>query len=308
MAMAYTTPFILFYILLTITPSLAESECNEGATLCWNCPNTGSPSSATFKGNLKAILFSFSTLLKPQNDVVRYYNMTVGTKPDDQVTAIGLCRGDLIKDPKLCQSCLNDTATSVLEKCPTQKEAIIWAEKCMIRYSNDDSRFHIMENKEPPKVLKSPKKYTDVSAEKFKEGLESLLDKLIVNASSSVEKYASGSVNVTASRSIYSLVQCIPSMSQKECSDCLDESSSMIPDQCCGGVEGARVLKPSCTIRYESGIFYNVTDNTSSNTNYSFEPSKEIGEEKNSKDKTVIPVLSSVIGVVVLTILVHGFA
>ncbi|XP_062094698.1 cysteine-rich receptor-like protein kinase 15 [Humulus lupulus] len=294
---AFTTLLLFYILLLTINPNLAQPVCNDGATFCWYCPNIGDSPSATYKANLNNLLL-FSTQ-KPQNDVVGYYNATNGTEPDDKVTVIGLCRGD-VGSQELCRSCLNETSTWVLEKCPTQKKAIIWGEQCMVRWYSSNSSS--MDDGESLKTLESPNRYSDVGAETFNGGLKFLVDELTKKASSSGVKYASGSANVSESRKIFSLVQCMPSMSQKECSDCLNDSISKIPGHCCGGVDGARVLKPSCTLRYESTSFYTTTDRTfdQSFLTPTVDPLVPRPPGKNKTETIVISVVASVIGVVVL--------
>lgn len=150
-----------------------------------------------------------------------------------------------------CQKCLNETSHMLLERCPNRREAILWAERCMVRYSNN-SIFYVKKD-EPMRTLSSPNEAAD--AEQFKKVLKPLLDDLISKASTSAQKYAKDSTKVTDSEPIYALVQCTPDLTQKQCSECLQDASLKIP-ACCYGKNGGRILKPSCNLRYESGPFY----------------------------------------------------
>ncbi|CAH9071747.1 unnamed protein product [Cuscuta europaea] len=49
--------------------------------------------------------------------------------------------------------------------------------------------------------------------------------------------------------------QCSPDLDMQECKHCLGDSVQSIP-QCCSGRQGAKVLKPSCSLRYEVSEFY----------------------------------------------------
>ena len=70
-----------------------------------------------------------------------FYNFSFGEAPD-KVYAIALCRGDA--SPSECRSCISGASSDLLKAYPNQKEAIIWPNKCSLRYSNR-SIFNAME-------------------------------------------------------------------------------------------------------------------------------------------------------------------
>lgn len=72
------------------------------------------------------------------------------------------------------------------------------------------------------------------------------------------QKFAAGHATVPGGETIYALVQCTPDIDNGNCSYYLKNCISAIPG-CCGGKKGARILKPSCNIRYEDGLFYEST-------------------------------------------------
>ncbi|KAH7545821.1 hypothetical protein FEM48_Zijuj01G0134500 [Ziziphus jujuba var. spinosa] len=180
-----------------------------------------------------------------------FYNSSFGEN-SNKVNLIALCRGDVTADN--CRTCLNDTSYKLLERCPNKKEAIIWDERCMVRYSNNSI---IYKRKDAPlKTLPSPNAATD--PELFKLVLKPLLDGLKIEAASgnSTAKCEFGNDTVPNAERIFALVQCTPDLNEGECNGCLDDAILQIPD-CCGGKQGGRVLKPSCNLRFESGPFYN---------------------------------------------------
>lgn len=52
----------------------------------------------------------------------------------DQVNAIALCRGDV--NVASCRQCIYRSTFVLQKRCPNQKEAVIWYDNCMLRYSN----------------------------------------------------------------------------------------------------------------------------------------------------------------------------
>ena len=137
------------------------------------CLNNGNyTSNSTYKANLNHLLSSLSS-----NTEIDYgfYNSSYAQNPN-KVYAIGLCRGDV--KPDVCHSCLNNATKLLTQLCPNQKEAIVWYDYCMLRYSLHNI-FGIMENS--PFYMSN---YYNVSAnlDKFNQDLRTLLDGLRVQA------------------------------------------------------------------------------------------------------------------------------
>ncbi|XP_062087471.1 cysteine-rich receptor-like protein kinase 26 isoform X2 [Humulus lupulus] len=245
--------FFLFTLFHLPTPNHAQLiDCTSSAEYCWNCSsNVGNYSANSFyQRNLNSLLLSFPSVTLPPNSI-GFYNLS-SPQVFNKVNVIALCRGDL--DSAGCLACLNTTSRMILEQCPSQMEAILWGEKCMVRYSNR-SISQVLEE-EPSRNLPSPNPVPD--AEAFKNVLKPLLDKLINESSSDVKKYGTGNAKVPDAQPIYALAQCTPDVTEKECRACLLDSSLRLPG-CCAGVDGARILKPSCNLRFESGQFYDST-------------------------------------------------
>ncbi|WJX14820.1 non-specific serine/threonine protein kinase [Trifolium repens] len=145
-----------------------------------------------------------------------FYNFSYGQNTD-KVNAIGLCRGDV--KPDACRKCLNDSRVLLTRLCPNQKEAIGWYENCMLRYSNR-SIFGLMEQF-PWFNLASRNIETEVN--QYNRALGNLMKKLKEKAASS--------------------------------NDSRVKYATEIPN-CCSKKLSARVVEPSCNIRYESYPFY----------------------------------------------------
>ncbi|XWS18240.1 hypothetical protein CRYUN_Cryun32bG0026400 [Craigia yunnanensis] len=182
-----------------------------------------------------------------------FYNMSSG-EGTNRINSIALCRGDVNSGD--CIGCINNATTELRNLCPNQKEAIIWYDNCMFRYTNR-SIFGAVEN-DLSFYMWSVNNVTDVDA--FNQSLGTLLDSLRNSASSgtSLRKFATGSAEVTAFQTVYALVQCTPDLAENECSSCLSEPIGFIPE-CCDRKQGGRVIRPSCNFRFEIERFYNLT-------------------------------------------------
>ncbi|KAI5330975.1 hypothetical protein L3X38_021101 [Prunus dulcis] len=133
------------------------------------------------------------------------------------------------------------------------KKGIIWAQSCTVRYSNI-SIFGVLEY-DPLKNVPSPNNVSN--PEQYKQARDPLFVNLSEKAAAgdSDLKFAAGNVSVpVTNETIYATVRCSPDLDKQNCSDCLKESISEIPE-CCGGVGGGRVLRPSCYLRFESNPF-----------------------------------------------------
>ncbi|KAK7357546.1 hypothetical protein VNO80_16835 [Phaseolus coccineus] len=205
---------------------------------------------STYHNNLNTLLSNLSS----NTDIdYGFYNFSYGQE-SDRVNAIGLCRGDV--KPDACRRCLNDSKVLLTQLCPNQKEAILWYDYCMLRYSNR-SIFKTMEA--TPGF--SMRTYNATDGDNFNEVLRKLLESLTSQASSgdSRRKFAVANASGPAFQTIFGLVQCTPDLSEKHCDECLLKTIAEIP-QCCNGSKGAKFFKPSCIIRYEIFPFYDPTN------------------------------------------------
>ncbi|KAI3988238.1 hypothetical protein MKX01_012027 [Papaver californicum] len=196
-----------------------------------------------FQINLNHLLSSLSS------DVHNgFSNRTSGSNPD-KVHGLFLCRGDLTDDA--CQSCVTTAAEDIREKCPNKKDAIIFYDECMLRYSNQS--IFSMVQKTPSISLFNTNNASD--PDRFKPLLGELLEEIVTRATVNSSKFSTGTKDLNSTQKIYGLAQCTPDLSSKGCKKCLVEATSQIPT-CCDGKQGGRVLLPSCNVRYETYAFY----------------------------------------------------
>ncbi|KAG8382490.1 hypothetical protein BUALT_Bualt05G0082700 [Buddleja alternifolia] len=183
-----------------------------------------------------------------------FHNTSMGQNPD-RVNVIALCRGDI--QPDRCRSCIQDATIELLDLCPNQRQSIQWTEFCMLRYSNNSNIFGNMADS-PVRMLLNTANVT--SPQQFNADLRALFDQLRVQAASggSLIKVAAGNGTAPDFQTIYGLLQCSPDISPDDCSFCLTRAAQRIPG-CCPDARGVRILQPSCTLRYETAPFYNLS-------------------------------------------------
>ncbi|KAI3879024.1 hypothetical protein MKX03_019381, partial [Papaver bracteatum] len=224
--------FLFFFssLLITVRYTTAQQYFNH---LCLGANYT---TGSTFQANLNRLF--------PSNIQNRYYNATVGQSPDTVYGSLQ-CRGDIPQDE--CQGCVDFAIQNFnkTDRCPNSKQAIIWYDTCMLRYSDQDY-FTIM--------LELPRYYLVNSVNvsnpsQFNPILNDFLTGLVGEAGSSgfYTNFATGDKNITNRKKLYGLVH-----------RCLFGAMDVLPG-CCDGKQGARVIGPSCMLRYELYYFYEST-------------------------------------------------
>ncbi|XP_031260607.1 cysteine-rich repeat secretory protein 38-like isoform X1 [Pistacia vera] len=219
---------------------------------CLSEPGNFSENSA-YKSNLNRLLSSLSS-----NTKINYgfYIASSGQDPDI-VRGMALCRGDV--KPDICRGCINDSSLELSKLCPNQKEAVIWYDYCMLRYSNR----YIFGSMEFGPYFWVYNTNNVSNWCQFNNVSRTLLDRLIKKAASGGchRKFARGNRTTPSCQTIYALVQCTPDLSEQQCIDCLNNATALIPTAC-AGKQGCRVIAPSCNFRYEKDfIFYDTTAN-----------------------------------------------
>ncbi|CAB4275868.1 unnamed protein product [Prunus armeniaca] len=253
----FVLPILL--VLAPLAPTIVghhtRGACTKEADYCWSCVdnddmqtfNNASNNGGIYRKNLNTLLSSFPS--DPKINPI-FYSSSLGQAPDT-VNAIAVCRGDVA--PEDCRICFKNSVPILLQYCADQKKGIIWAERCTVRFSNISISGVLKD--EPVKFVDSPNEISN--AEQYKQVRDPLFENLSEKAAAgdSDLKFAAGNASVpVTNETIYATVQCSPDLDKQNCSDCLKESISEIPE-CCGRKGGGRVLRPSCYLRFESNPF-----------------------------------------------------
>ncbi|CAL5209769.1 unnamed protein product [Lathyrus oleraceus] len=234
----------LFIFLTTIkaAPTFLYQVCSKNKT------NTNS----TYETKLKTL---FSSLSSNATDNNEFYNTTIPSKnPSNTAYGLFMCRGD-VSSP-LCQQCVaNATQTlSTGSDCSLSKQAVIWYDECMVRYSN--TSFFSTVATVPNLLMWNTANITN--QESFMKLLSVTMNESAdkaANSSVGAKKYATKEATISGFQTLYCMAQCTDDLSPLDCSSCLSVAIGALP-QCCNGKQGGRVLFPSCNIRYELYPFY----------------------------------------------------
>ncbi|XP_014512474.1 putative receptor-like protein kinase At4g00960 isoform X1 [Vigna radiata var. radiata] len=277
--------FLCFPFLKFVSVATAQKHvCDNG--------NGNYTANSTYSSNLNTLLSTLSS-----NTQINYgfYNFSYGQN-SDIANAIGLCRGDV--ESERCRSCLKNSTLDIQHRCPNQKNAILWSDLCMLRYSNE-TIFHKMETS-PGYYWWNLENVTELN--QFSQVLGNLMKRLrgIAASGDSRRKYAAAE-NATGLnfQTIYGAVQCTPDLSQQECNQCLEGAISEIPN-CCDDKVGGRVLRPSCNLRFETYRFYG-TETTLDPVPEAPPPSNTTSSKESGN--TTIIVIAVVVPTVVVVIL-----
>ncbi|XP_012857401.1 PREDICTED: cysteine-rich receptor-like protein kinase 6 [Erythranthe guttata] len=157
----------------------------------------------------------------------------------------------------MCRACVRNATVDILDSCPNLNKAILWAEFCTLRYSNEP----IYRVTPTGSYFFSKLEGTGVSnPDQFRQARGLLMDGLREEAASggNLMKVAAGNRTVSDFQTIFALLQCTPDISSEECDACLVEADRQI-SECCDSGGSVKILTISCNLRYEIGPFYNIS-------------------------------------------------
>ncbi|KAL6573548.1 hypothetical protein OROHE_002007 [Orobanche hederae] len=221
--------FLNFMYIINI---LIKGQGHSKYLFCQNL-TTYTPNS-TYRRNLDAAL----SFLPNTNSGYGFYNFSVGHGPNT-ANAISLCRGDVNRD--MCQSCVNESIVELRQACPNQREAIIYNDYdiCYLWYSNATLLGNF--DMDLDLVYLCDANSTVSNKEQFNIPLMSRLGREAA-AGGSLLKFAMGNATGPAFPTIYGLAQCVPNLSGRQCSDCLEYTSREIQTMCYGIFGGSMGL------------------------------------------------------------------
>lgn len=245
----FSSGFAFLFVFLTslamstsgIDPTYLYHQCSNTTTFA---PNT------TYQANLNTLLASLSAANASYD--AGFFNTTAGQLPN-RVYGLFLCRGDV--DKETCRDCVKFAVDDTIQRCPVQKETVIWYDQCLLRYSYRSifSRWAT----DPALILRNTLNISN-EQDRFNQLVASLLNdatKAAASAGPGAKKFAAKKVDFRALQTVYSLVQCTPDLTGLDCSGCLTQAVNQLV-ACCGIFQGARMFNPSCSIRFELYPFF----------------------------------------------------
>lgn len=154
------------------------------------------------------------------------------------------CRPDISQED--CQKCSAKASQMAYQDCPNAIGARIQLEFCFIRYEN--YTFASVLDTVEAAALENVKSNGDI--EGFNQTLGNLMNTLSGKAPLTVNRFATGSLAVNSSVTIYGLEMCLRSLSGPDCGVCLKEAITAM-NQCCSSQVGAQMYLGSCAVRFE---------------------------------------------------------
>ncbi|RDY12708.1 Cysteine-rich receptor-like protein kinase 10, partial [Mucuna pruriens] len=241
----------IFLSIMNLENSKVEGQDSSNPVYLYqNCSGGNTTANSVYQLNIGSLLRSLSS-----NATTEFSNSTVGTSSSDTVRGLFMCRGDV--PSALCQQCVVNATQRLRSQCSLAKQAVIWYDECMVRYSNR-SFFSTVDTRPRVGLLNS----ANISNQGT---FMSLLFQTInatadeaANTPIGVKKFATRQANISGFQTLYCLAQCTPDLSRQDCRRCLSGVIGDLP-WCCQGKQGGRVLYPSCNVRYELYPFYRTT-------------------------------------------------
>ncbi|KAF8011821.1 hypothetical protein BT93_I0074 [Corymbia citriodora subsp. variegata] len=159
-----------------------------------------------------------------------------------------------------CRSCIDKGSEDILKLCPNKTDVVIWEESCQLRISGQDFFGRLTEGNNykhqfNPKNISDPGKFGLV----VNDTLSFLAQKAILEPPGTHYATKEKDFELGVNRTLYALVQCTEDLTADDCQKCLQEAIRDVRG-CCYFSLGARVLSPSCYLRYELYDFYRPTE------------------------------------------------
>ncbi|KAF8045834.1 hypothetical protein N665_4348s0002 [Sinapis alba] len=247
--------FRMIIVLIVFQCHTVQSQPVPLKQICSNVTGNFTVNTSSYAVNLDRLISSLSSLGKKDNG---FYNISLGDS-EGKVNSILHCRGDV--KPEDCTNCIAMAGKRLVTLCPVQKEAVIWYDKCTVRYSNRTlfNRLEIY----PQTSISGTRNFTG-DREGWEKSLRGLLEGLKGRASVNgrrMKNFVVGETSGPSFQTLYGMVQCTPDISEQDCSYCLSQGIAKIPS-CCDMKKGSYILSPSCMVAYAPWRFYDPVDTT----------------------------------------------
>uniref|UniRef100_A0A453A166 Protein kinase domain-containing protein n=1 Tax=Aegilops tauschii subsp. strangulata TaxID=200361 RepID=A0A453A166_AEGTS len=161
---------------------------------------------------------------------------------------------------RACSSCLANAFANLPNVCPGFKEAVIYYDACMLRYS--DVQFLSADDSGPLGVELTYTVRNDANATsepgRYQRAVATLMNATADYAAyNSTRRYATGQADLDREfPKVYSWAQCTPDLTPGRCRDCLAQLIAQLPVQFTDSI-GGRLLGPRCSFEYETKPFIN---------------------------------------------------
>ncbi|CAN6381667.1 unnamed protein product [Urochloa humidicola] len=239
------------------------------AAMSWHiCGKTATnyTANSAYHANLELL----STALSNNASTNRYlFAMgSVGAAPDT-VYGLVLCRGDV--NATVCRACVVGAFRAAQQRCAHREDVTIFCPSCRLRFSGkdflrpDDYADGVVNtmnttdttNTEPLLPGWDPGDATSVTS------ISGIIKKLLQDTArqaaynSGHQMFATGRMDVGGNDfpELFSMAQCVPALTHRDCSWCLEVISFRAMENF-AGKQGGRLLALWCNLRYDTSPFY----------------------------------------------------
>ncbi|XP_056171978.1 cysteine-rich receptor-like protein kinase 15 isoform X1 [Syzygium oleosum] len=217
-----------------------------------HCPdNSSNATNSAYRGNLQELT---SWMIKNASSS-KFFEDSSGNSPN-KVYGQYMCLNYVPNST--CRSCIVKGSEDILELCPNKMEAVVWEDSCQLRISDQKffgRLFEIYKHQFNPKNISDPGKFGSV----VDETLSFLARKAVLESPGTYYATKEKEFELGTNQTLYALVQCTQNLTADDCRKCLQEATRHVKD-CCYFSLGARVLSPSCYLRYELYDFYGTNE------------------------------------------------
>ncbi|KAI3510339.1 hypothetical protein L1887_17261 [Cichorium endivia] len=237
------------HLLWILVPILTATAAEFNTHYCRF--NTTSYTSTAYYTNLIQVLDA----LVSDNTVndSKYLYKTAGSSYPDIVYGVYLCREDVL--PNDCRNCLLEARDDINKTCPFSKDAVFWRDNCMLHIANYSLLSTMDSATFVPECNKINISEQTSEQRRFWDAATDLMNSLAKKASTDRnKKFAYSELSYSNKEQLHGYVQCTPDLSGLDCGRCLQVSVDRLA-QYCYGKQGARVLTPSCNVRFETYKF-----------------------------------------------------
>ncbi|KAL2931611.1 Cysteine-rich receptor-like protein kinase 10 [Bienertia sinuspersici] len=258
------------------------------------CSNTTMfANNSRYNTNLNTVFHSLTS--NATSNPTGFHATSATNGSTNAVYGLFLCRGDQTATP--CSDCVKTATTTDLPKtyCPNRKVAVIWYDECMVRYSNDPL---LGKMDQAPEIALINTQNISGNQTLFNDVLGNTMNDLAAETanSKSGKKYATKVASFDSLRTLYAMEQCTPDLSTSDCNRCLTIAIGKLSVRM-----GARILQPSCFVRYETYPFYTGADNVSSSP-----PSLSPVNNGNGKKVSAKVIVAIVVPVIIVSLAILG--
>jgi Salt stress response/antifungal len=250
MSLPHLTVALLSVFLIT---ALHTNTADAADVLYQICGSTGNfTANSTYDSNLQILLTNLTTSATNSTTNFGFAKSTVGSVPN-LISGLVLCRGDV--NSSTCSSCLSQATQDIQNLCPYNKEAIIYYDFCLLRFSNQN---FLSSTDNSQQVYMWNTQNVTGSKTQFDSYVNYLMNTTADFAAfNSSKRFGTAQLNLStvAFPVTYGLTQCTPDMSTSDCASCLNGLIGEMP-QWFSGRQGGRILGSRCNIRYEIYSFY----------------------------------------------------